>query len=524
MNILGRSPLAQQKRKCGSRYLLRILVTPTLLVLVVTTFYGVENWRGDRLWRHYRQEMEAQGISVELPVTFRESRKIRRALPVSYEAELFKACGRIELAKSLIREAESRRPGSDSVDLVAWKQAFDLLKSRSTNSYGLVEEVRSGKVTITLGNTNAGARAEAAVVVLEAFAAENTVLEKLRSACRRPELLYPLGYDGAWQAWGPIPRAAEAVSLCQRLRVRTSAELAIGESAQALRDLDLMFCLSDSLRREPLLIAGIISVACRTLALASARQALAERPFTDQQLQQLEQKVGSEDLLGDIPRVFRYNCAQFLWVLDEWGKKRDREPIMSGRGEGSLRNRMATRLLNLAIRRMPAGWVQLEKLNFSKLANAPLAVGLSDSPKRINPIQLQLACDQAQKQTVEQGNFKAFFAHTMCAADCLPTVTDWAMRSTAAQVMTDQTRLACALERYYLKQNRYPEKLEQLVPEFLAKLPTDPLSGEPYRYMRDENARYKIWSVGWNEKDDGGLSGGSRYDRAADWVWQYPAS
>ena len=88
---------------------------------------------------------------------------------------------------------------------------------------------------------------------------------------------------------------------------------------------------------------------------------------------------------------------------------------------------------------------------------------------------------------------------------------------------TDQLRLACALELYFLRYDCYPETLGPVVPAFLPKMPIDPLSGEPYRYAREPSGRYKLWSVGWNEKDDEGVPGEELFSKTSgDWVWQYP--
>jgi hypothetical protein len=50
-----------------------------------------------------------------------------------------------------------------------------------------------------------------------------------------------------------------------------------------------------------------------------------------------------------------------------------------------------------------------------------------------------------------------------------------------------------------------PKKLEDLVPAYLPKLPADPFApaGQTFRY-RVEKDRWLIWSLGPNQKDDGG--------------------
>jgi hypothetical protein len=87
-------------------------------------------------------------------------------------------------------------------------------------------------------------------------------------------------------------------------------------------------------------------------------------------------------------------------------------------------------------------------------------------------------------------------------------------------------RAACTLERYRLATGKYPETLQTLVPQYSPKVPRDPIGGEPLRYRLTDNGRFILYSIGWNEKDDGGFvslnrSGSVDLDRG-DWVWRYP--
>jgi len=43
---------------------------------------------------------------------------------------------------------------------------------------------------------------------------------------------------------------------------------------------------------------------------------------------------------------------------------------------------------------------------------------------------------------------------------------------------------AVAIERYRLAIHHWPEHLEDLVPQYLGKVPTDPFDGQPLRYRR----------------------------------------
>ena len=93
--------------------------------------------------------------------------------------------------------------------------------------------------------------------------------------------------------------------------------------------------------------------------------------------------------------------------------------------------------------------------------------------------------------------------------------------------------IACALERYRLAKGNYPETLDVLMPMFISKLPHDVINGQPLKYHRSADGTFVLYSVGWNETDDGGEVvrnvGEDGKERAVDqdkgdWVWRYPAN
>jgi hypothetical protein len=45
-----------------------------------------------------------------------------------------------------------------------------------------------------------------------------------------------------------------------------------------------------------------------------------------------------------------------------------------------------------------------------------------------------------------------------------------------------------------------------LVPRFITTLPHDIINGQPLKYRRTANGKFVLYSVGWNEKDDGGCT------------------
>lgn len=94
------------------------------------------------------------------------------------------------------------------------------------------------------------------------------------------------------------------------------------------------------------------------------------------------------------------------------------------------------------------------------------------------------------------------------------------LKTTAlAQTAVNQALVVCALERCRLARGAYPATLHDLVPEFLTVLPPDPVNvkGGPLQCRLTGPGRFRLYSIGWDEKDDNGAP----LDAAGkgDWVW-----
>ncbi len=73
------------------------------------------------------------------------------------------------------------------------------------------------------------------------------------------------------------------------------------------------------------------------------------------------------------------------------------------------------------------------------------------------------------------------------------------------QTIANESVIACLLERYRLANGRYPDSLNKLAPPSGTNLPHDVTDGQPYHFLLKPNGSYLLYSIGWNEKDDGGL-------------------
>ena len=102
----------------------------------------------------------------------------------------------------------------------------------------------------------------------------------------------------------------------------------------------------------------------------------------------------------------------------------------------------------------------------------------------------------------------------------LPALTR-AADTVARDEATRQSALtAIAVERYRNVYGHAPDALSDLLPSFLGAVPEDPYDGEPLRYRLTDNG-YVIYSVGENQRDDGGVerTQRQRYGEFGDWIF-----
>jgi hypothetical protein len=119
---------------------------------------------------------------------------------------------------------------------------------------------------------------------------------------------------------------------------------------------------------------------------------------------------------------------------------------------------------------------------------------------------------------------KHFSPYTYLEAAFLPNYSRAIQTLAHRQTTAHQAQIVCALERYRLAHGNYPDRLDDLVPQFIGKLPNDVIGGQPLKYRRlaEPAGGFQLYSVGWNQVDDSGKVVGK--DRRlqleeGDWVW-----
>lgn len=106
-----------------------------------------------------------------------------------------------------------------------------------------------------------------------------------------------------------------------------------------------------------------------------------------------------------------------------------------------------------------------------------------------------------------------------------PAVATMAVSEARVSARLRGAMVLAAIELYDAENGAYPTALADLVPDYLAALPTDPFTGEPFGYAPTESG-YLLYSAGPDMQDDGGspLSPQGRFnERKGDMVF-HPGS
>jgi hypothetical protein len=83
-----------------------------------------------------------------------------------------------------------------------------------------------------------------------------------------------------------------------------------------------------------------------------------------------------------------------------------------------------------------------------------------------------------------------------------PMVSRLRVRGASDVVSLRAVAVMAALQLYRLDNDRLPATLDALRPTYLAELPLDPFSGQPFRYLREPDGRFVIYSIGPDGDDD----------------------
>lgn len=499
---------------CRWRNLRRVLFGLACLATLLALFFTEENWRGNYVWRKHRHALEAKGEKLDLPSlapppvpddkNFASTPLLSQGLAYTNGGTFWSdPNGHARLER--VNAERRRTPNSDE---------HLPLGRLDTGTFADL----TACAAFYRGNTNypqAPPTASPAETLLVALGQFDPELNELRqAAAHRPECRFPIHYEQESPSAILLLHLAYLKPLNMVTQVRALAELEAGQPAPAFEDLKLGLRLADGIQHEPFLICHLVRMALLVGDLQTVREGLHRHAWTEGQLAELEACLSKLDLLAEYKFAIRSERAcviQELEHLPRLGPTIHPWDHVGGPQSGDA--------LTLVFMLMPRGWLCQNMLTLSRLHEEFALAAVDERAHRVFP---QVSDNGARRVEQMRAGPYTMFAQRLFAA-----YVNAVQKPAHMQAYVDAARVACALERCRLAEGKLPETLPALVPRFLPAVPNDVMDGQPLRYHPSPSSGYLLYSVGWNQRDNGGRMAWLK-DKPeptvdidnGDWVWK----
>lgn len=484
---------------------------------------------GQIRWQRIEAKFKAEGESLDFfslyppPIPEDENfcaikplRGIR--IPDGTSPEAIEAQKKREAIAAAMKPMEATGAEVRFSDLASWTQFPDPFKGEPDNAKEALTAIQTaGTLLPQTGEPNWAA----VKVALEQHAPIILQLSKAAENRQKAAFLPRLTRETMPKMLVSIPDPITAQNLGNILSFHTLACLRSRNDKSALASLRVMLRLAESSDAEITMIGHIIGTNIRANAMHATHGLLAGRRLGETDLILLQKEWQQQDLLSVHLRAVR---SEIVTNIDSISHL-ESEPstllsvLQSG---GFVRAKTAAFSPEILLARL--------LLTHSKAAALEFIHERFLSPLKNN-------------------GFRGYHATMRMARDELYPLRGWANTewlipqlfiysylpigemTSYQENQRLQTLLACALERHFIRHGSYPSTLEGLDSDLRSGVSLQDVNGEPMHYALLPGARYRLWSPGPDEKDDGGkfrsetIIRGSKYPLLlGDWVWRYDAA
>jgi hypothetical protein len=493
-------PAIRPRRSIGFRLVQIGLFFVLSLATVIAIFYAEENWRGYRGLKQYRAEQEAKGEVIDwqsiIPPAIPDDRNLAMT-PLFQPLLDYERVGGKPEWRSDGEEAKAfkvinkgpRMPAAHEgrlIDLAGWERQLRHVSS----------------------TFDPQAKTTAASLLAEMKQFDPQFKELQQAIVSRPEGRWPVKYEENFGCL--VPHLAVLKDIVLASVLRTAAHLELGRGQEAFEDLKVAAAVSDSVKTDPILITHLLRIAMTSFEVQAVREGLARRAWTDEQLQFLQDRFTRMNLLAEMKHGLRGERAFSVEAIEMARLGKFGPDLWGGPGTQSPRWAKAS-VLKFA----PRGWYYQNELNVLRFHERYSLGAVDEKAQRVYP---RVNADVEHSITNSETPYNAL------ARMLVPAVETAISKSARSQSTVQQCAIACALERYFRAHKEYPDALQKLVPQFMAAVPNDVMDGEPMRYRREKSDSYLLYSVGWNVRDDGGVTASSGKGAInvmeGDWVWR----
>jgi len=330
---------------------------------------------------------------------------------------------------------------------------------------------------------------------------------RMREAVKQPYAR--MDGDYSYPPTMPIPGFVNIRAVSQTLAQRAQCYLLLGQPEQALQELTLLNDFRHVLEGAPTgkpmpLVSTMINVAITGLYVDTIADGFRLHAWKQPQIITLQKQLDQINLAPLLKESFHDEqvsaCRIFQTAMAQFEIQRVPNATLW------------QKIKNLRPPNIVRGFFFFNMLNAAKLEQE--VVDSIDVSQKVVLLQ-KLA--EFQREEAALGHH--FQPYKLLAAIAVPNYSRAVQTFAYNQTKANEAQIVCALERYRLAHGEYPKTLNELLPQFIDKLPHDIIGGQPLKYRRTADGQFVLYSVGWNETDDGGQLSSFPHDKG-DWSWQ----
>jgi hypothetical protein len=300
-----------------------------------------------------------------------------------------------------------------------------------------------------------------------------------------------------------IPGLVEVRKATQWLMAATLGDLRKGNINAALGNLEALVRMARVYSGEPKVLEQMIRVAISGLASAVTWEFIQSPTLNEAQLIRLQNAWSQVDLLAGVELGL---LGERAFALELWEEARTKHTIQalrlaSSMGRAGILDEYFTEYVKGPLYRLSS--INQDELFFLRTMQEALhtvRAVKSDRPW----VEAQSSLESWLSQPPILGEE---FRHWLTSAT-RPNLLQACRTAVRRDTERRLTILNIAIKRYELKYGGLPEKLDSLVPEIIASLPLDPMSGKAFGYRVDGQRAFVLYSVGLDGIDNGGDASG----------------
>jgi hypothetical protein len=332
----------------------------------------------------------------------------------------------------------------------------------------------------------------------------------MRKAVKRPHARMDGDYH--YPPTIPIPNFVNVRIASQTLAQRAQCYLLLGQPDKALHELTLLNDLRHLMEGAPTgkpmtLVSAMINVAVVGLYVDTIADGFRLHAWKEPQIVMFQKQLEQINLAPFLKESFHEEQVSTWRIMQTLMSQFEVQRVPNTTLWQKIRNLRPPNIMR--------GFFYFNVVNAVKMDQ--MIIDSIDLSQRV-VLPQKTAEFQREMDTLNHSHAWQVLPYKLFAAIAVPNFTKAVQTFAFNQTKVDEAQIVCALERYRLAHGKNPETLNELVPQFIEKLPHDIIGGQLLKYRRTPDDQFLLYSVGWNGTDDGGKFNSS-YEQG-DWVWQ----